>query len=1200
MTVSYYFVFDKNAKLAFQEQYIRSVQSNITESLRASEAELEAVMNKLGNQTGEATQYPYFIFSNGRLIGWSDKQFVPSYSAIATIKSPQAIEVENNIFIVTKKVSTKGYELFSFIPLYRHYLLENDFLNSQYNQAIFSTPPAALSLPAKAGAAVITDTQSTPLFYVDLPVPKKGIFTPIPQRTFIFLLVSVVLFSLFVFFQLAEWFTHHKFGRSFFLFLGYTLLIRWLLGVSPFAICTDTLFNTTLLPHNTLGLTLGDKLFNVLVAFVLLGFVSVYIYRSKFFYRILKSSALVKSIVSVASVVVLIFVTAYVYYDLAGILHDSDFQLTYGFDVNISAINIYVWTYYIFLSIAYFLFFHLLLYLFTRIHVNKRTGAFHWLYGLILSLILVLVIDNFHWIYLLIGLLFLVAYYMNLSRFYYIFRFRTSVYFFLFALYFSVLGVSVLLTEESKKATNDMKVYAQTLLSGKNGITEQQLKKQLDLIKTDPKVAALFGSTTLVRERVVQYLTEQYLQNYFGKYATQITVFDANGKNLDILSENETLASVSSVENLSEGINKTAEGNGYKAIVPILNTANSLVGTILIDLADITRQQAGLPEQLASKKYEQSLTAQHYSYGVFDLNGTLLAKNGTTDYTAEWKAKNLKNNLLFSNGIYDNTFFHIGYLHKPSQKVVVISSVHRLTERILSNLSFLFTISIFCFTLALVFYGIRYGVSHHIRLDFSTRLQLYLNAAFLVPLLLVVVITLGVVRSTLLSSQEKTMLATSSNISSTLKLLVTDLEAGKMTPDFFEQEVGKIAKTTKNDINLYNKEGKLSFSTRPLLYEYKLTAPYMPPSALVHIRQKGESEWLQEETIGKLAYKASYQPLSLNNSAHPYSIISVPFFDSKISFNKQLNQVIASILSSFILLFLLLLVVAFLVSRQLTHPLRVITQKIKKTNLNKLNEPLEWDSDDEIGVLMRAYNKMLKKLEENKLALSISEKQTAWREMAKQVAHEIKNPLTPMKLSIQQLQRTLPTEDSKSRERIERALNSLTEQIDNISEIANSFSEFAKMPVPRIESYDIVPVLQKTVDLYAENKNVEIKLSTIEPSIKVLGDRQLMGRIINNLIINGLQSVPTSTKPLIQVKLYKNEDKNFAIFEVKDNGVGIPESIRKKVFIPNFSTKVGGSGLGLAMAKRGIEHVGGNIWFETVEGIGTTFFVDIPLDTTEL
>jgi two-component system, NtrC family, nitrogen regulation sensor histidine kinase NtrY len=170
----------------------------------------------------------------------------------------------------------------------------------------------------------------------------------------------------------------------------------------------------------------------------------------------------------------------------------------------------------------------------------------------------------------------------------------------------------------------------------------------------------------------------------------------------------------------------------------------------------------------------------------------------------------------------------------------------------------------------------------------------------------------------------------------------------------------------------------------------------------------------------------------------------------------------------------------------------------------------------------------------------------------------------------------------------------LTEQIDNISDIATSFSEFAKMPVPRNEIFDLVPVLQKVVDLYAEDDNISFNAYFKEKDAFVLGDRQFMSRVVTNLIINGMQSVPKDRRPIIYLRLYRSDEEKIVI-EVQDNGNGIPENIRQKVFIPNFSTKIGGSGLGLAMAKRGVEHAGGNIWFETQDGRGTTFFIDLPM-----
>jgi nitrogen fixation/metabolism regulation signal transduction histidine kinase len=276
-----------------------------------------------------------------------------------------------------------------------------------------------------------------------------------------------------------------------------------------------------------------------------------------------------------------------------------------------------------------------------------------------------------------------------------------------------------------------------------------------------------------------------------------------------------------------------------------------------------------------------------------------------------------------------------------------------------------------------------------------------------------------------------------------------------------------------------------------------------------------------------------------------------------------------------------------------------MTQRMRQTNLDRLNQTIEWHSEDEIGELVKEYNRMLAKLEESKFSLAQSEKQSAWREMARQVAHEIKNPLTPMKLTLQQLQRKLSDINSVNDRAVNRTLDSLLDQIDNISDIATSFSEFANMPIPQNELVELTSVLHKAAHLYADDKRVDIRCQIQEGPIWVVGDRQLLMRIVTNLIINGIQSVSPDEYPIIDLRLFTSDDK--AIIEVRDNGQGIPESIRSKVFLPNFSTKQGGTGIGLALSKRGIEHAGGSIWFETGINAGTSFFISMPItDQTQL
>lgn len=267
----------------------------------------------------------------------------------------------------------------------------------------------------------------------------------------------------------------------------------------------------------------------------------------------------------------------------------------------------------------------------------------------------------------------------------------------------------------------------------------------------------------------------------------------------------------------------------------------------------------------------------------------------------------------------------------------------------------------------------------------------------------------------------------------------------------------------------------------------------------------------------------------------------------------------------------------------------MVTQKLRKVSLGGKNEALSYDSDDEFGLLIGEYNKMLVKLEESKAALAQTEKESAWREMAKQVAHEIKNPLTPIKLTLQQMERVTSSEQKWTKDSIRNILN----EIDKLNEITTSFSDFARMPIPKDERFDIAALLKQVAALHDKNR-CQVVQEIMEGEFFVMADPGIMRGIFTNMIINGIQACAPDREPVIRVALTPFTP-NRVMIEFSDNGMGIPEAIHDKVFTPNFTTKKSGSGIGLAYSKRGIQHSGGDIWFETRENEGTTFFIVLPL-----
>lgn len=288
----------------------------------------------------------------------------------------------------------------------------------------------------------------------------------------------------------------------------------------------------------------------------------------------------------------------------------------------------------------------------------------------------------------------------------------------------------------------------------------------------------------------------------------------------------------------------------------------------------------------------------------------------------------------------------------------------------------------------------------------------------------------------------------------------------------------------------------------------------------------------------------------------------------------------------FVYLFLLILgiLLAFILSNYISQNMRRVIDQLKKVRLNKTNEKLDWRFDDEIGELIQQYNDMVEKLEETAVELATSERESAWKEMAQQVAHEIKNPLTPMRLTLQLMER------EKDIKEVREMATNLLEEVENLTHIAEAFSRFAQMPGLQLERYDISYQTNRAVGLYADRGVTFISSGPVYAKL----DKEQWSRIMHNLVKNAIQSVPDHREAEIVVSV--NKDGAKAYIRVRDNGEGIPRAMQERVFEPNFTTKSSGMGLGLAMVKNLIENFGGSIRFET-SSEGTEFIIELPITT---
>ena len=389
----------------------------------------------------------------------------------------------------------------------------------------------------------------------------------------------------------------------------------------------------------------------------------------------------------------------------------------------------------------------------------------------------------------------------------------------------------------------------------------------------------------------------------------------------------------------------------------------------------------------------------------------------------------------------------------------------------------------------------------------------------------------------------------------------------------------------ETDINIYNTDGRLMGSSQNLIFRKKLLSKLISPQVFF----KGIQSENQYEKIGSLEYLASYTEL-VNGDYLKIGYIAIPQYLSQTEINAKIESFLLSIIQIYLIIIILSLVTILLAGKQLAEPLQQLELKLRSMRIGGKNEKIDYQYDDEIGQLVVQYNKTVDELEKSTKLLIQSERETAWRTMARQIAHEINNPLTPMKLTLQQLQRARQMKSDGWETYFDKATQTLIEQIDNLSRIAGTFSQFAKLPESNYSTIDIASRLYSTVTLFTHNHdNIAIEYQGETKDVYVLGDAEQLIQVFNNLLKNAIQAIPSDRSGKIHVKLEVISEEVF--ISIVDNGTGIAEKNRDSIFKPNFTTKSTGMGLGLSITKNIIENMQGSISFTSDENAGTCFIL---------
>jgi signal transduction histidine kinase len=748
------------------------------------------------------------------------------------------------------------------------------------------------------------------------------------------------------------------------------------------------------------------------------------------------------------------------------------------------------------------------------------------------------------------------------------------------------------------QSTDDPKVYTSI----------ESIEKS---ISGDGFISRYFGSG-VNRQRTLldNYVRNKFLDGYLSQF--EYNIYDYSKAELLNEEPNSKLVYYRNlvksgsvkISSFFYKLNDTFGYQSYFAIIPVFN-AGQLSGTLVIELkSQQYNYNSQFPELLMDGKMKSDDAYSNYSFAFYN-HGKLIKQSGT--YTYKLSASDFAS---VKNPSYINDKFRFNHLvYKPSNNKLIVISKERVGAVLrLATLSFFFLVFIIfsaaLYTLIWVVknidesWGGWFNINRSLMINankilYKTRIQFSIILSVVATLLIVGWTTYFYISSEYRKQQDEFMREKIRKV----QVSYQDQVANEGIPPVTDESIvafNQFADINASYLNLYDVNGDLLFSSLPKIFELGIIGNKMGSTAYIYLSKLQRSEYLNPaEKIGEFTYSAAYAPIQ-NAENRTVAYIGLPYYGNESDYQSKIGLFVNTLINIYALVFVAIGILAVFLANQITGPLTFIQENIRRTKLGQINKPIVWSRHDEIGSLIKEYNKMIAALEDSARKLARSEREHAWREMAKQIAHEIKNPLTPLKLGVQLLEKSWKEQDPNFDKKFERFNKSFIEQIDSLAAIASEFSSFAKMPDVKLEKINVVPILEECRLINSTSDNAEIHIhSSLPRVILIMGDKGQLVKIFNNLFENSIEAGNDENHTLINVTV--RADHEFLIVEVADNARGIDVSLQDKIFVPNFTTKSSGTGLGLAFVKQAIENAGGTVYYNSVPGVGTTFYLSFPI-----
>jgi len=1139
-----------------------------------------------------------FLYRNDSLVYWSDNNVPAGIVFNKKLVSSPFMHYANGWFmvIINEKQNLKAIGLILIkndFPYQNDYLV-NDFqkdFNLEVNVEL-DTIPGSVNVSANNGEFLFS------LNYEN--IHNNSLKTNL--IVFAFLLVSFIsmILLLFYLYNLFDFFRRNPL----FLLLAFSfdaIFIRFVLlyfGIPGFLYHTD-LFSPYYYATSFISPSLGDLVVNGLLWLTL-----AWIFYDRFTFSLLKYRKTLKIFLSF----ILIFVSGLLFYLLISTIRrmviDSNIELNLN---NIFNIDVYSGLGFLAMTSLIMAFFLAT----ARLNLMIcQSGIKSWTYFIIAFLSSLLVIPMFSaelnagpgLIYpaLLFTYLLSFLYFSNKTG-----EYRNISGALIYIVLFSLIATFVLDFYHGVKEKEKRKTLAVELSSKRDPLMEYEFSRLKSQMISDTTLITLLNKRNVSKEidnQIIIYLDKEYFNNFWNKYELLITVcqqeevlnIQPQGYLSNCYDYFDGLVEVHGAEMISPGLyflNNKGENNNYIASIDFPGTKVKPGDTtkIFVELfyKYISETGLGYPDLLIDKNVKIISGLSNYSYARY-VDDKLIYKNGDFSYNLGFQAyeKQDKESYFIDNERYNHYIVMQDDLNK-----LIISKKNLTLLDLVAPFSYFFII----FSLFLLVFLLGYVASggfHRLEFNFSNQLQISIIAIIIISFFVLGMIT----RSNIIHLYNN---KNRDNLSEKTFSVLTELEhklgsmpelTGDMT-GYITDLLNKFSLIFYSDINLFDTQGTLIASSRPQIFEEELLSEKMHTGAFSKLAYEQSLLYIQNEKIGRQEYLSAYIPFR-NNEDQIIAYVNLPYFAKQTELRKEIADFLAAYINVYVLLIVLAIMVTILVSRFITRPLQLIRDKLKDIGLGKSNEKIEWTRKDEIGNLVEEYNRMIDELARSAEMLARSERESAWREMAKQVAHEIKNPLTPMKLSVQHLQKAWDEKAPDWEKRLAIFTRTIVEQIDSLSEIASEFSDFAKIPAANIEKIELTGIIKSAAELYHHHNNIRIVIEHLDQECFVLADKRQLLRVFNNLIQNAVQAIGKKEDGLIRIKLSVEDD--VYLIGISDNGAGITDEQASKIFSPSFTTKSSGMGLGLAMVKSILTIIGGTVSFESKPGEGATFSIKIP------